>query len=167
MTNRALLLILLPFFISSSGKAQIVEQQEKEVMDVVFQLFEGMRMADTSMIKSSFVSHPKMYTATKNQQAQPVLAEGSLKDFLQSVSKMQPNMMNEPIWDYKVQIDNDLAAVWTKYAFYFNNRFSHCGVDAFHLHRTNEGWKIFQLVDTRQREGCQVPDDIKVKFENK
>jgi hypothetical protein len=53
-----------------------------------------------------------------------------------------------------VHVDGGLASVWTEYAFYVGERLNHCGVDAFHLVRTAEGWRIIDLADTRRREGC-------------
>jgi hypothetical protein len=47
--------------------------------------------------------------------------------------------------------------VWAKYAFFLGDRFSHCGIDAFQLHQTADGWKIFQLTDTQRSEGCEMP----------
>jgi hypothetical protein len=41
-----------------------------------------------------------------------------------------------------------------EYRFYVGERFSHCGVDSFHLVRTADGWRIVDLADTRRREGC-------------
>ena len=47
-----------------------------------------------------------------------------------------------------------LASVWVPYEFYLGDKFSHCGVDAFHLARFEDGWKIIGLADTQRREGC-------------
>jgi hypothetical protein len=61
-------------------------------------------------------------------------------------------------------MDGSLAAVWVDYAFYLNNTFSHCGVDSFHLVKTEEGWKIFNLVDTRRKSDCVIPDAVEKQF---
>ena len=161
-------LILISILLSFSlmpALAQSEYLQKKEVMDIVFTLFEGMRQVDTTLIKSVFMENALLHTATSDAQGDSKLVSQQLKHFLIAISKAQPDMLNEPLWDYDVQIDNNFASVWTKYAFYYGKSFSHCGVDAFHLQHTNEGWKIFHLVDTRQKEGCDVPADIKLKFE--
>jgi len=54
-----------------------------------------------------------------------------------------------------VKIDGPLAIVWTPYKFYFNGKFSHCGVNSFQLVRFNGVWKIQYLIDTRRRAGCE------------
>lgn len=161
-------LILISMLLSFSllhALAQSEDLQKKEVMDIVFTLFEGMRQADTTLIKSVFIVDALLHTTTTDAQGNSKLVTQQLEQFITAISKAQPDMLNEPLWDYDVQIDNNFASVWTKYAFYYGKSFSHCGVDAFHLLHTNEGWKIFHLVDTRQKEGCDVPADIKLKFE--
>lgn len=54
----------------------------------------------------------------------------------------------------QVRIDETLATVWTQYDFHLAGKFSHCGVDAFHLLKTATGWKIVSLADTSRMEGC-------------
>ena len=63
------------------------------------------------------------------------------------------------MWDPVVQIRDNLATVWVKYAFYLDGEFLHCGVDAFMLARTNDGWKIVSLADTSQKENCEMPPE--------
>lgn len=142
-----------------------LKDEEKKVMQVIFQLFDGMREADSAMVASVFLDGAKLFTASVNKAGEPELVREEVSKFVKSISSVQKNMLNEPIWDYDVKIDGNLAQVWTKYAFYYGTRFSHCGVDAFQLFKTKEGWKIFNLVDTRQREGCEVPAEVKTKFE--
>ena len=60
----------------------------------------------------------------------------------------------ERIFDPEVRIDGTLASVWAPYDFHLNKQFSHCGVDAFHLLKLQDGWRIVALSDSFQREGC-------------
>jgi hypothetical protein len=36
-----------------------------------------------------------------------------------------------------------------------DGEFSHCGVDAFILVLTEDGWRILSIADTRTTEGCR------------
>ena len=45
----------------------------------------------------------------------------------------------------------------TSVSFYVGDDMSHCGEDAFQLARTNVGWKIIAIADTRRNEECQAP----------
>jgi hypothetical protein len=50
----------------------------------------------------------------------------------------------ERIWNPEVRVHGLIATVWTPYDFWTDGKFSHCGVDAFDLIKTAEGWKIFR-----------------------
>jgi len=61
---------------------------------------------------------------------------------------------DERLLDYKVEIDGNLAHVWTPYEFWLNETFLHCGANSFTLAKFDEGWKIIHLIDSRRKEGC-------------
>ncbi|MEO0553603.1 MAG: nuclear transport factor 2 family protein [Bacteroidota bacterium] len=150
---------LLVFLLSTSLNAQTAD--EESVKQVVYQLFEGMRQGDSTMVRAAFTKDAEMYTVFTDKDGTPNLKKGSLQRFLTAVGTPHEGIWDEPIWDVEVQIDGNLAQVWTKYAFYLDDKFSHCGVDAFQLFKGNTGWEIFQLTDTRKKEGCVIPDHIK------
>jgi hypothetical protein len=50
--------------------------------------------------------------------------------------------MRERIWNPEVRIHGPIATVWAPYDFWRDGKFSHCGIDAFDLIKTDEGWKI-------------------------
>jgi hypothetical protein len=139
--------------------------EEAKVTEVISQLFRGMYKADSTLVRASFTSEVTMATAMKNKEGVAVLKrESSINGFVKSVGSQKPGALSEEIWGLKIQIDGDLAQVWCDYAFYYNNQFSHCGVDAFQLYKTKEGWKIFHLSDTRRKDGCNIPEEVQKKY---
>ncbi|HSG09463.1 MAG TPA: nuclear transport factor 2 family protein [Longimicrobiales bacterium] len=60
----------------------------------------------------------------------------------------------ERMWDPQVRVHGDIATIWASYDFHQDGAFSHCGVDAFDLIRTPDGWKITGGVYTVERDGC-------------
>ena len=52
-------------------------------------------------------------------------------------------------------VSGDLALVRGRYGFYVDDRFSHCGMNSFHLMRTAEGWKIVNAASTIELDGCE------------
>ena len=130
-------------------------------METIHTVFEAMRTNDSTRLKSCFVQDPNTFTIYENQEGKTDLVTGDFKRFLAAVGKPKKQLWNEPIWNEKVEIDGHLASVWVDYAFYVDDTFSHCGVDAFHLIKREGSWKIFHLVDTRRKIGCEVPDHLK------
>ncbi|HUM64696.1 MAG TPA: hypothetical protein PLV32_02570, partial [Chitinophagaceae bacterium] len=75
-------------------------------------------------------------------------------DFVQLVGSLKKDSADERISFETIRVDGPLAIVWTPYHFYYNGRFSHCGVNSFQLVRFEGVWKIQYLIDTRRRQGC-------------
>ena len=133
-------------------------KDEKAVREVVDKLFDGMRLADSSAVSVLFHPDVRMMTSYKNESGEAVLKEGSLEGFLKAIGTPHPEIWNEKIWNTEVRIDDNLAQVWTDYAFFVGDRFSHCGKDAFQLIRGADGfWRIINLIDTRRKEPCNQP----------
>ena len=60
----------------------------------------------------------------------------------------------ERMWNPEIRVSGDIATVWTPYDFYVDRQFSHCGIDAFQVARTRDGWKVVSLFYTVVRERC-------------
>jgi len=150
-------LVLIATLLSASSiNAQQTETEQ--VKKVIEDLFIGMKQGDSSLVSSLFRKDVRMLTSYTSPEGQPLLKEGSLQDFLIAIGTPHPNVWNEKIWNTEIQIDDNLAQVWTDYAFYVDDKFSHCGVDAFQLAKENDGqWKIVHLIDTRRKSPCKTP----------
>lgn len=144
------LVSLLP---SATLPAQTPE--ESEALAVVTRLFDGMRAGDSTMVRSTLHPSARLVSASEREGA-PVLQSESMDGFVAAVGSPHEKVWDERIWDTEVRIDDRLATVWTQYAFFLGPDLSHCGVDAFQLFRAEDGWKIFQIADTRRREGCET-----------
>ena len=61
-----------------------------------------------------------------------------------------------------------IATVWTPYDFWIDGKFSHCGIDAFDLVKTDEGWKIaggsYTLEDKVRAEPAWSAEAIAASF---
>ncbi len=139
------------------------QSNDKEsIMKVVNDVFEAMRTNDSTLLKSCFVENPNTFTVFRRD-GETNFVSDDFQRFIDAVGRPKEEMWNEPIWNEKVEIDDDLASVWVDYAFYRGkngDQFSHCGVDEFNLVKLDGTWRIFHLVDTRRREGCNIPDQI-------
>lgn len=136
------------------------------VMKPINNVFEGMKQSDSSIVHKAFTKKVTMATIAMDKEGKPgIRLESTLDGFLTAVGTPHPEVWSEMIWDQKIEIDGNLAQVWTPYAFYVGKKFSHCGVDAFQLFKGTDGvWKIFHLADTRQKEGCNIPKEISEQF---
>ena len=149
------LVCLLPFLQISVAQSNETAK-EQAVIQTIQTLFDGMRAGDSTALRS--VLHPAAHLQSSftNKQGIPVLKEGSIDKWVASVGTPREEVYDEKIWSYKIRIDDNLASAWTDYTFYVGEKLSHCGVNAFHLVHTQEGWKISHITDTRRRSNCQT-----------
>ncbi len=137
------------------------EGAQLDVFNTIITMFDGMREGDSAKISTLLSKNAMMHTAYTAKSGKPMLASETPQKWLNAVGTPHDQIWDEPVWDVEIKIDGNLAMAWVPYAFYLGENFSHCGVDVLLLNKEESGWKIFSLADTRQREGCKVPDEIK------
>ncbi len=150
-------------FSSHSFSQSAVER--KAILVPINQIFKGMDVGDSAMVHGAFADMVTFVSVFTAKNGKPLLRPELLDEFLKAVGTPHPEAWNEKIWDVQIRVDGNFAQVWAKYAFYLDNKLSHCGVDAFHLFKGEDcHWEIFHLADTRQKEGCKVPKQISDQF---
>ena len=126
---------------------------EEEVLAVVTNVFEGMRTRNGDLLRSVF--HPDAtMTGTGLRDGSYRVTINPPDGWIQSISSSTGAEVDERFYAPKVEVSGPLASVWTEYDLYVGGEFRHCGVDAFHLALSNDGWKIVHLADTRVTDGC-------------
>ena len=121
---------------------------ENEVKQVIQNMFRAMQQADTSLLKTCFSDHVIFQTILNKPEGALIKTE-SVNNFIQSIGKQTPNVLDERIEFGAIQIDPLMATVWTPYTFYYKGQYSHKGVNSFQLVKLKVGWKIQYLIDTR------------------
>jgi uncharacterized protein (TIGR02246 family) len=152
-----LFLLALPFTAAAPAAAQ--PDDEAAVRAVVTRLFDGMRAGNASVFAELFTADARLQTAAVRRDGTTILATESVDSFAAMVSQPRDFVLDERIDAWDVRVDGPLAVVTVDYSFYAGERFSHCGIDAFQLFKAADGWKIFQLTDTRRTTGCPAPNE--------
>lgn len=121
------------------------------VRATVQQLFDAMRNGDGPGVQDVFLGDARLQSVVI-EAGEPVLKTAAVGDFIAAVGQPHKQAWDERVSNIEVRIDGALATAWMDYRFYLGDQFSHCGVDAFQLIHTRDGWKVFQLVDTHRKE---------------
>lgn len=138
--------------VSISAQSSFTPQDAKHLVDT---FFEGFHKGDTLIMRSTLANKVQLQTAFSTKDGVAKITEGSVTDLLLAIAKRPADQKwDERLLDYKVSIDGNLAHVWTPYEFWVNGNFSHCGANAFTIAKSDTGWKIVHLIDSRRREGC-------------
>jgi hypothetical protein len=165
MMKAAVILIIVMVFTGFRLNVFAQASPEEGAVKVTLQnLFRAMETRDTILARNMFTKRVTTATVFRDKSGVVQLdQDGSVADFIKAIGSPHAGTWYEEAWDYKIEVDGDFAQAWCDYAFYIDNNFSHCGVDAFHLVKTTDGWKIFHLADTRRKSGCIIPEEIKSK----
>ncbi len=138
----------------SSSQDQ-ADYSEKEVQKVIETFFEGFHKQDSTIIKKVVHQNVMMQSIGKDKLGEIELSKQDFGAFLVSICSIpESTQFEERIKSYEIKMDGKMANVWTPYSFYINGNLSHCGTNSFQLFKRNGEWKIFYIVDTRDREGC-------------
>lgn len=128
---------------------------EDKAIGIIDTFFEGFHKGDTLMMKSVLAGNVQLQTAFVTKDGSNKLNTDSMDKLLTAIANRTADQKwDERLLDYKVQIDGNLAHVWTPYEFWYNESFSHCGANAFTLANTDDGWKIIHLIDSRRKADC-------------
>jgi hypothetical protein len=132
----------------SFNVASAQNSSPKQIIDDFFTAFHA---KDTLALKQICHSDIVLRTIDNTKEGNKLELE-SFDDFLKSIATIPSNLkVVEKIIDYKVEIDGNLAHVWTPYEFYVNDKLSHIGANAFTLYNDNGKWQIIHLIDTRRK----------------
>jgi hypothetical protein len=77
----------------------------------------------------------------------------SWADFAEGI-KDGPGRLEERLTNPAVEIDGDIAMVWSTYVFRIDGKVSHCGTDHFDMVRDAGGWKVLNITWTQRQTDC-------------
>lgn len=137
--------------------------QELEIRSVIEKMFQSMYKADTATLRTCFTPGASFMTYSHDSKGNPRAKGEALADFLRGVAIMGPSDMEERLTGWQCLVDDGVASVWTPYEFYFEKKFSHCGVNSFQLIKVQGKWKITMISDTRRKGDCRT--EIKAEAE--
>lgn len=147
-------LLLIIFVLLLSVRAFAQQTERDAIKQTVNTMFDAMRKSDSTMLRSTFAKGIVFQTVANKKDGSVILETDNPDEFIKAVGTPHNGVWDERISITDIKIDGDLASVWAPYKFYLDDKFSHCGVDVFQLMKTNSGWKIIYVADTRRKDNC-------------
>lgn len=123
------------------------------IMVPIRAMFSGMYAHDSALVRSAFVPGAQF---SRPPRPGRLHAFTSVDQFVTAVAR-PGEPWDEQIYNIEIQEDAGMASVRTFFRFSLGTQFSHCGVNAFLVVRTGEGWKISGLADSHRTTGCDAP----------
>jgi hypothetical protein len=127
--------------------------EKNAVVAAVEQFFKALENRDVDLARNILLPEGVIFSV-RDEGGQRKIRATTHKQIIDSFRASTERML-ERMWEPKVLIHEEIAVVWTKYDFHREGKFSHCGVDAFNLIKTPEGWKISGIIYTVEKEGCE------------
>ena len=141
----------------AEAQAQSPAQSDEDaVIATVNRMFEGMRTADSAMVRSVFAAGAR-FAMVDDRQTPAVVRYESPDGWIAAIAASN-RAWDERLYDVQTRVDGGIAHVWAPYTFYLNNAVRHCGVNTIDLLKVGGAWKITQIADTRRRESCRTTD---------
>lgn len=120
--------------------AQTPAADEAAAVAVVERMFEGMRTADSAMVRATFAPGAR-FAMLDTRSTPAVIRYEPVDGWLRAIAGSNKRW-DERIYDVQVRVDGAVR---------------HCGVNAVELSRGADGWLVTQMSDSRRREGCPNP----------
>jgi hypothetical protein len=159
MRRHLLALGLVTFAIASASPSTLDAQsqaQRAEVMATINGFLRGLKTKDTVLMTQHLDTLTRMTLLRPGPNGtRVVVLKGS--EFIKVAANPNQPPLDEPIRNPVVQIDGDLASVWTEYQVRRDGKVTHCGYDAFQLARLGGKWKILNVTDSFRQTGCGEP----------
>lgn len=136
---RRVLIILLFAAVPATGRTQSATDRDA-VLKIVQLFFDTMTARDVEGARKIMIPEGRFFAMEMRKPNAPPQSFTN-EEYFARLQKGKA-MNRERIWNAEVRVHGSIATVWAPYDLWTDGKFSHCGVDAFDLIRTDEGWKI-------------------------
>ena len=113
-----------------------------------------MAYIDTLGIKNMSLAGAKLCSTAVGKKGTNNIECIQMEEFIRSLNSFKARELDEQIRDLKEEVRDKAATVSMEYDFFFRGKFSHCGVNVFHFLKSETGWKLTGIDDTRNKTNC-------------
>lgn len=132
----------------------------KDSLAVVNKLWAEMAAHNPAGIVALFTKEAQLAAVIKNKEGKSVTRTFPVEAFSKNFAEKKSEI-REDMYDPQVKTFGDLALIWGRYVFFVDGKISHCGVNAFHLVRSDSGWVIANASTTIEPNGCTDAEKLR------
>lgn len=152
---------MVGFGVTAISQTQAPDTERQAVLATVDAFFEALAAHDGEAGLALVMPEGRMFSV-RYADGKKVIQSATFGDGL-SKWKSITQSMRERIWNADVRVRGDIATVWTPYDFHMDGKFSHCGINALDLVKTDQGWKLSGGMYTVETESCEQHPDGPLK----
>ena len=140
---------------AATAAAQSSNSEKDAVLKTVQIFFDTMAAKDVEGARAILEPQGRFH-AMRMRDGKPDVRAFSNEEYFADLQASKQKM-RERIWNPEVRINGLIATVWAPYDFWIDGKQSHCGIDAFDLIKTEDGWKIAGGVYTLESKCAPSP----------
>jgi hypothetical protein len=129
--------VITTAMLNSSTVAQSAAERDA-VLTTVQAFFDTMTAKDVEGARKILVPQGRFHAMR--------MRDGDIRSFSNeeyfAQLQSEKRTFRERMWNPEVRVHGLIATVWTPYDFWIDGKFSHCGIDAFDLIKTKDGWQM-------------------------
>ena len=124
-----------------------------QVMAPINALFDGLARRDSAIVLAAMRPDGTAIAAAEKADGTRTVRRMTAAEFAAGI-KPGPERYEERLTDPAIEIDGDIAMVWSPYVFLIDGKVVHCGVDHFDLIRESGRWKMANITWSKRTTGC-------------
>ncbi|WBH17270.1 nuclear transport factor 2 family protein [Sphingomonas radiodurans] len=128
--------------------------EEGQVLAPVQRLFDALAARNPQAILAEVRPDGRATAVDEKPDGTRAITTNDWPSFAQRLATPGPRLNERLTGTPAVEIDGDIAMVWSGYTFTIDGKLSHCGTDHVGLIRENNRWKILNLTWTKRTTGC-------------
>ena len=129
--------------------------EEAAVIAPIERLFAGMKAKDAALILAQVRADGRLTAASTGPDGRPQLRGFGWSEFAARFKPGAGPLLEERlVGTPAVEVDGDIAMVWSSYVFLIDGKLSHCGIDHFSMVREDGAWKVQNITWTQRTTGC-------------
>jgi len=129
--------------------------EEGQVLAPVQRLFDALAAKSPAAILAEVRPEGHATAIVAKPDGTSAITTHDWSSFAQRVAAPGPKLAETLAGTPAVEIDGDMAMVWTSYVFTVDGKTSHCGTDHIDLIREAGRWKILNITWTQRTTGCR------------
>ncbi len=130
------------------------ESVEAGVMAPINAMFAGLATRDGAAILAQTRPEGGATVAAEKPDGTRSIRHLSWAEFAGGI-KPGPDHFEERLSDPAIEVDGEIAMVWSPYVFTIDGKTHHCGVDHFDLVREAGAWKVLNVTWSQRTVGCE------------
>jgi hypothetical protein len=132
--------------------------EEQAVLAPINQLFAAIAAKDGARILAQVRGDGRVTSVVAERSGGQPVKSSSWAEFAARFKPGEGPVLEERLVGAPaIEVDGDIAMVWSPYVFFVDGKLSHCGIDHFDLVRDAGQWKVLNITWTQRKTDCPAP----------